>query len=269
MYRRNCLVSGLSIDNLDLSILAKNHHPGALELLDRTLKEAPNTAYSIIYDICIGLLYNSHHNAIPMLIRIIDSHGVMLWDDTQVNSSLWFGLSRHTDPLAIEILSAYPNNIRTAALSANPSSAAADLLRRYPDKINWGVLARNPGKCAIALMADYPDRVSWRDLALNSAPEAIALMEAHPDRVDWISLVYNSSPAAVSLLLDNIRYIQSVGEPDALHYLSNNPHIFEEKYDYAAMRVAMDVHREELAKAAFHSRRLKSHLEAGGDPDSF
>jgi len=51
--------------------------------------------------------------------------------------------------------------------------------------------------------------------------------------------------------------------------LSMKSHIFEEVYDYAAMRAAADVHREALARAALHPRRLARHLALGGEPEDF
>jgi hypothetical protein len=308
MYRVYSLADGIASDKLDFSRLARNPHPGALELLDRVLKERPSTpSDSVIGEVCEGLSQNSNPNAILILINIFDSRDALypLWSNqlTTKRVCVWGNLSRHQDPLAMTILSKRPNKIEWHALSKNPSPAAADLLRKYPGNIIWNSLARNTGKCAIALMAAHLDRVDWDHLAHNTAPEAVALMEAHLDRVSWYNLllnpapeaaalveanldrlrvnsldrhtealILNHSPAVSSIIADNIRRIMVMsdfGETNTIKILSANPNIFTEKYDYAAMRAAMDVHREELAKAAFHPRRLARHLAAGGKIDDF
>jgi hypothetical protein len=249
-------------------MLAENPHPGALELLVRILTEESRDISKIeLFDMCYELLLNSNHNAISMGIRILELQNFEQWIGPQMQRNLSYCLSRHTDPLALNFLSKHPDKINYYELSANPSADAMALLRKYPDRIIWAILAKNEGSCAMALMADYPDRVHWKNLAYNTAPEAIALMEAHPDRVDWGALVHNRSPAAFSLISENIRYMASID--GALDFLSANPNIFEERYDYAAMRTAMDVHREALAAAAFHPRRLARHLAAGGKIDDF
>ena len=45
--------------------------------------------------------------------------------------------------------------------------------------------------------------------------------------------------------------------------LCTNPSIFQ--FDYTFYRERMNVHREELMKAAFHPKRLKRSLELGYD----
>ena len=308
MYRINYIADRISIAKLNLPRLARNPHPGALELLDKLLKERPNTpSDTVIDEVCGQLALNSNPNAIVMLIRIFNLRDALYpsWI-TQLRTDqvcIWRSLSSHHDPLAMAILSRRPDKIMWWELSTNTSSAAAALLRKYPDRILWTSLARNTGKCAIALIANHLDRVNWDHLAHNTAPEAVALMAAHLDRVSWYNLLCNTAPEAVALLaanLDRLRInaldshtealilnhssaVNSIianniyrimmnsefGETKTTEILSANPNIFIEKYDYAAMRAAMDVHREELAKAAFHPKRLARHLAAGGDPDEF
>ena len=131
-----------------------------------------------------------------------------------------------------------------------------------PDKIDWRGLSGNTCPVAVALLAANLDKIYWVNLSCNTCPAAAALLAANLDKIDWRFLSTNSCPAAMALLEAN---------PDKVNWacLSQNPAIFEEVYDYAAMRAAADVHREALARAALHPRRLARHLALGGAHQDF
>jgi hypothetical protein len=115
------------------------------------------------------------------------------------------------------------------------------LLRRFPEDIAWSAISSNPSPAAFTLMSDFPEKIVWNYALQNPNPEMHTLIMAN-----------------IHTIKKNHRCI-----------IAMSPHIFEEGYNYAAMRIAMDVLREDLTKAAFHPRRLARHLEMGGDPEEF
>ena len=125
-------------------------------------------------------------------------------------------------------------------------------------------LSFNPCPAAVEMLVANPDKINWAHLSENSCPAAVALLVANPDRIVWEYLSANTCPAAVELLA-----LRPAGRSINMVALSRNPAIFEEVYDYPAMRAAMDPHREALAVAAGHPRRLARHLELGGEADDF
>jgi len=90
----------------------------------------------------------------------------------------WCELS--TNPNAIELLKANPNNIDWMYLSANPNDEAIELLNsnlNRNNKINWAFLSANPNPEAIKLLKKYPKNIDWWNLSKNTNPEAIELLK--------------------------------------------------------------------------------------------
>jgi hypothetical protein len=177
----------------------------------------------------------------------------------------WNVLSENPHPEAIKLLRENPDKINQWGLSRNPCADAVAILREDLHGIAWHILSANPCPDAVALLRENFDKVHWVKLSKNPCPDAVALLRENPDKIDWKELATNWCPGAVSLFSDTTVAEQNI----SWEKLSGNPGIFEEVYDYDAMRAVMDIHRESLAKVAFHPRRLARHLEFGGDPDDF
>ena len=255
MYRLTKLCDWADPNKLDMWFLARNLNPDAIAILaekleagiinpmilrQRTLIETIS-----ISSLCESLASNPLSEAIYLLERIL-STVMPLEDDNYFHYTdvIFRELAKNTNAAAIELLARYPEKIgRTYSLqnrlSRNTSPAAMNLLRRFPDWIDWPGLSRNPSSGAAALMVEYTDRVYIPGLLFNKNPEILGRLIT----------------AKHSLINCN--------------EIAATPHIFEEVYDYAAMRAAMDPHREALARAAFHPRRLARHLEMGGASEEF
>ena len=185
-------------------------------------------------------------------------------------------LSANPSPMAIAIAAARSDDISWTCMSRNPAPEAIELLAANVDKIDWMSLLYNTNPAALDILAASPENVykicehSARireRLASVATPAIIELLTSRPDVVDihWGGLSCNPCREALALLAAN------PGRIDWIE-LSRNPGIFEDTayaYDYTAMRAAIDVHREELAKVAGHPRRLARHLALGGDIDDF
>ena len=124
----------------------------------------------------------------------------------------WFHLS--SNPGAIDLLKANPDNIHWEGLSRNRNPRAIDLLKANPDKIHWGYLSTNPG--ATDLLNNAPPEKTilfdWFELSAN--PGAIDLLKKYPHRINWCQLSRN--PGAIDLLRNN---------PEKIfwNYLCQNP----------------------------------------------
>ena len=170
----------------------------------------------------------------------------------------WAHLSENTNPKAIELLEANPDEIYWEQLSANPSAIkllkankdnirliqlsenpnAIELLReridienkstnlRWGERICWVTLSANPN--AIELLEDNLQKIDLANLSTN--PNAIQLLKANKDIIDWPELSRN--PNAIELLAEKI---EEEKEMDRLHYtkridwgmLSMNPNAIE------------------------------------------
>jgi hypothetical protein len=83
-----------------------------------------------------------------------------------------------------------------------------------------------------------------------------------PDRIWWEAVSVN--PGAMAILEKN-RHTAGVQQ-----HVLENPSVFEECYDYAAIKLRMDGLREDLMKVVFHPRRLAKWLrDAENDPEEW
>jgi hypothetical protein len=167
---------------------------------------------------------------------------------------VWSDMSENPAPEAVALMAANLDKVHWDRLCFNFNSDALDLIAANvlgPDAPYAHLLknstddSRRINKCVLSkyatpkiILAIRQDQLCWKGLSENPHPEAMALLEAHPENIDWTAF-------------------------------SKNPGIFEAEYDYAAMRAAMDVLREDLVKAAFHPRRLARHLALGGEIEDF
>ena len=111
------------------------------------------------------------------------------------------------------------------------------------DKIEWIQLSCNPN--AIHLLEENQEKIFWPYLSGN--PNAMHLLETNQDKIDWMYLSMN--PNAIHLLEENQYKID-------WYMISKNSSIFQ--WDYTFYQERMDVHREELTKAVFSSKRFET-----------
>jgi hypothetical protein len=262
-------------ENIDWDWISCNPCPDALALL----RENPEKIHKI------ALSQNHCPDAIPLLIETsniklnaarINQLAIVMSAFPTYSSTLWIlrespeninwdWISEHPHPEAIKLLRESPENINRWELSRNPCAEAVAILREDPRSIAWRILSENYCPDAIALLRENLEKIDWTRLSRNTCPDAVALLRETPNKIDWPALAMNWCPDALTLFSTATATTENVNWEE----LSKNPGIFEEVYDYEAMRAAMDIHREGLAKAAFHPRRLARYLEAGDNPEDF
>ena len=218
--------------------LSKNPHPDAVALLLENRDNIDWTEFS----------QNPHPDAVALLLENRDKIH-------------WQNFSGNSHPDAVALLLAHPEKIDKRAISRNNNGAAVEWLK---ENLVWGE--------GIDTLDNLLERLDFMEVCNNTNPDALALLSRIPDshRIDWISVGYNCTLAALDIFW-KLGYKKREGRPrgNIGASVSGNPYIFEEVYDYAAIRARMDFIREDLAKAAFHPRRLAAHLASGGDPDDF
>jgi len=107
----------------------------------------------------------------------------------------------------------------------------------------------------VSMLEKNPDDlgdVDW--YLLSSNPYAIRLLEENPDKIHWYSLSLN--PAALKIMA---RYPRNV----YFFNLMENPAVYE--LDYEALKLRMDIFREELIARAIHPKRVQRLIEMAGD----
>jgi hypothetical protein len=188
----------------------------------------------------------------------------------------WAILSQNV--FATRLLELNPDKIRWDYLCYNPHEKAIHLLENNPEKINWSCLSKNynaihlveknidkinwsylsSNKNAIHLLEKYPDKIDWDWLSKNE--NAIHLLEKNQDKIHWEYLSRNSG--AIDLLRNN---------QDKINWeqFSQNPSIHKIVFDYDAMKVRMNVIKEELITVAMHPVRLQKWINMGGNIDDF
>ena len=184
-------------------------------------------------------------NSNPEAIKLIENN---LYDMVNEIPVFWNWISSNSS--AISMLEKNFVNIDWGQLSRNPN--AIHLLEHNKDKINWSNLSGN--KNAIDILLKYPHKIDWVTFSNNTHPIAVKMLEENPDKIYWPNLSRNSS--AIHLLEAN---------PDKVIYgtILQNENIYE--YDYAEMKLRMDVLRKEMMIKVWHPLRVIKWLEAGCD----
>jgi hypothetical protein len=136
----------------------------------------------------------------------------------------WEELS--SNPIAINLLKKYSNDIDYSGLSANSSDEAIQLLQKKPKKIDMAMLSANTNPKALKLLK--PEKLTdWTNLSKNPLPEAIRILKDNFTKIEWKWLSYNSSDEAIQLLKDNYdninwNMLSANTNPKALELLKNN-----------------------------------------------
>jgi hypothetical protein len=185
------------------------------------------------------LLMNSN----PEAIKIIENN---LYDMINTHFAFWNWIS--SNPSAVSLLEKNFVNIDWRQISKNPN--AIHLLERNKDKIDWSNLSGN--KNAIDILLQYPHKIDWQVFSSNTNPIAIKMLEENPDKIDWRNLSRNSS--AIHLLEANQSKV-------CYDTILQNDNIYQ--YDYAEMKLRMDILRKEMMIKVWHPLRVIKWLEAG------
>jgi hypothetical protein len=245
------------------SHLATNLFAGAV------LKFAPTSEIYLRTTPQSSMLNNMLHNSCPEAVEIILANvDYMYWPAASGNSDpriteLFIERARACNGVFIDTYGYLQHDSVWEYFNENTCPLAIEYLATYPNKIVWKILSKNYSREAVALLAINLNNIRWEEFSTNPLPEAVALMKLHPEKIHWAELSKNTNPDAVAML-EHIP-IHKIDLPS----LFENPAIFEQTYNYAAIRANMDIHREELSKVAGHPRRLVRYLEAGCDPDDF
>ena len=294
--------SRLNWPTLDWRTMSANPSPGATAMLAENIANIDWRYLSGNQSAGAAAILAAHPDRIEWAILSSNPHpaivAILLASPDKID---WTDLSMNSHPDAVALLLASPERINWRQLSGNCCPAAVDAVLANFWKINWFSMVGNPtprllkimGRleedlgdrpeliaCISRAMLENPcpgavahvlarmpigeplDEICWKFLSLNAGDEAMTLLAANRDKIYWPNLSLNAHPAAIAMLAER---------PGLIYWpaASQNPGIFEEVYDYPAMRAAMDVLREDLAVAAGHPRRLARHLELGGAPEDF
>lgn len=219
-------------DKLDFNILSGNTN--AIDFL--TL---PENIKNINY---FNLSHNSNPNALLLIQKkIIEEKKLSRTEYEKLSNRVdWVLLS--VNPIAIEILETYKNDIVWSALCRNPNPEALRLIKKElqadsdSDKIDWEALSANP--IIIQLIEENPQYMKYIDysgLSANPSDEAIRLLknklEEEPDEIDYAMLSENTNQEALKLLNrkikedpDEIDWVRLAGNtaPEAIKILKKN-----------------------------------------------
>ena len=226
----------IDVNNLNLSWLIDNPHPGAAKIIEEKIDDFEMDDFHYM------LQYPHFMDIITKRLHILNSQY----------------LSKNSD--AIYLLIKNPDLIDWHMLSTNPSSKALEIIEeniisdinkekgigitkellikcpiKYSDyPLFWRLLATNTNPKAIELIEKYYSKLHplyldsesidfWRDLSKN--PNAVHLLEKYPRYIDWSTILEN--PNAVHIIEKNLNKIHIDDWP----LLSGNPnavHIFEQ-----------------------------------------
>jgi len=242
----------IDVEDLLLSWLMNNLHPGTAKIIEENLERFP------IESLHYMLQYPHFIDIITKRLDILNSQY----------------LSKNSD--AIHILIQNPDLIDWYMLSTNPSSKALEIIeeniindmnkkkgietkkqlpiqcdRIYSDcPAFWRLLATNTNPKAVELIKKYYrlnqeyfnfDSVTiglWRYLSKNENINAIELLEKYPQYIDWQTILENQNPKAIEIIEKNLDkiYVDDwpilSGNPNAIH-LFKDPEYLKKVYEWS------------------------------------
>jgi hypothetical protein len=184
---------------------------------------------------------NTNINALPLIAKKIEEEKSL--SNTEYKK-LKYGINWNTlsgNPIAVELLEYYENDIVWTAFCGNKNPEALRLIKKELERdidsenINWKVLSANP--IVIQLIEEYPHYekyINYPGLSANISDEAIELLKkeykkkkneidwealsGNPkaidilkeecrkkrNKIDWIKLAGNTAPEAIKILKDNL-----------------------------------------------------------------
>jgi hypothetical protein len=111
-----------------------------------------------------------------------------------------------SNPIAIELLKEYPDNICWVNLCSNEHPYAIELLKKYPGKINWIILCKNKNQDVIPLLKE---RIELEKTLLTSANYS-----QYTNKICWCSLSMNE--CMFELIIDRIEYEKNNCTPEKI-----------------------------------------------------
>jgi len=184
---------------------------------------------------------NTNIDALPLIAKKIEEEKSL--SNTEYKK-LKYGINWNTlsgNPIAVELLEYYENDIVWDAFCGNKNPEALRLIKKElerdidSEKINWQVLSANP--IVIQLIKEYPQYkkyIKYSGLSANTSDEAIELLKkeyknkqneivwealsGNPkaidilkeeckkkrNKIDWIKLAGNTASEAIKILKDNL-----------------------------------------------------------------
>ena len=158
---------------------------------------------------------NTNIKAIPLIAKKIEEEKLL---SSSGYKKLKYGInwiSLSGNPIAVELLEQYENDIVWSAFCGNPNPEALRLIKKELKRdvdshnINWQILSANP--IVIQLFEEYPHYKKYIDysgLSANSSDEAVQLLKEHlkkhPSEIDLDMLSSNTNPKAVEILKNKI-----------------------------------------------------------------
>lgn len=150
----------------------------------------------------------------------------------------WYYLSLNPHPIAIKILTLFPENIHFNIVT-NPSEDAYSIIKQ---------LVEEYGEVYCELI---------RNLCKNTNPRVLELLNDYsPDLYDWGRLCKNPSAIFILVKKENRNKIK-------ITYLLRNPNIFV--YNYANMKENISVFKEELMQKVWSPANVLKWSEEGMD----
>ena len=123
-----------------------------------------------------------------------------------VNKINWKTISMSSNPIAIELLKEYPDNMCWVNLCSNEHPYAIELLKKYPGKINWMILCKNKNQDVIPLLKE---RIELEKTLLTSANYS-----QYTNKICWCSLSMNE--CMFELIIDRIEYEKNNCTPEKI-----------------------------------------------------
>jgi hypothetical protein len=118
----------------------------------------------------------------------------------------WNAISMSSNPIAIELLKEYPENICWNSLCSNEHPYAIELLKKYPGKINWMILCKNKNQDVIPLLKE---RIELEKTLLTSTNHS-----QYTNKICWCSLSMNE--CMFELIIDRIEYEKNNCTPEKI-----------------------------------------------------
>jgi hypothetical protein len=113
-----------------------------------------------------------------------------------VNKISWNTISKTSNPIAIELLKEYHENICWINLCANEHPYAIELLKKYPEKIYWSALCLNKNPDVIPLLKER--------IELEKTLLTLTNHSQYTNTINWEHLFNNE--CMFELIMDRIEY---------------------------------------------------------------
>lgn len=155
------------------STLALNHHPEAINYLQKHLNDIDK------------LIYEKHE--------------------------IWKNIS--SNPYAYELLMNNKKKINFNELCRNKNPMILHILttkKKYYEQICWMHLSANSSEYAVNILINNQENISWKFLCHNKNTKAVKLLYYNIHKIDWYEFSANKNPLAIKLIKDNFHKIHNL-----------------------------------------------------------